>query len=98
MGAEIITGLIAEGIGIRHGTCDSGMGASTTAISSLDLSGFGRFAVMNEFPIADPHRQPPTRPPVERALLRHGPAVQRRTDIYTLDIHFSRNFNSGKRR
>lgn len=40
-GAEILTGLIAEGLGIRHGTCDSGMGASTTAIVCADLAGFG---------------------------------------------------------
>jgi len=41
VGAEILTGIIAEGIGVRHGTCDTGMGASTTTVVCADLAGFG---------------------------------------------------------
>ncbi len=37
----ITTNLIGKGVGARHGACDSGMGASTTAIVCADLAGFG---------------------------------------------------------
>lgn len=48
-GAEILTGLIAEGLGIRYGTCPSGMGASTTVIVCADLAGFGNDYFNNKF-------------------------------------------------
>jgi len=37
----MLTGLLAEGIGARFGTCDVGMGASTTVIVCADLAGYG---------------------------------------------------------